>query len=162
LRADVDAIIGDVKAGTDPSADINKALNDGQKLFADLGTNLTRAVRRDVLDITADGGDVVVDVASTPPSAAHLLANAQNDLTNLTQILGSNVSPAVSSDLNGLQTELTAIAADIQAGRSLIGDVHRAIRDETRLFRDLNGQLAPNVTNTLVDMAFNVFEELSV
>jgi cob(I)alamin adenosyltransferase len=162
LRADVKAIAADVKAGTDPTADINKALTDGQTLFADLGPTLTGAVRRDLLDITSDGADVVVDLASTPPSAAHLLANAQNDLTHLGQTLGSSVSATVATDLNVLQADLAKIAADMLAGRNTTRDLREAIRDEARLFRDLNGTLAPNVTNTLVDMAFNLSEELSL
>jgi hypothetical protein len=158
LRDDLNAIAADVKAGTDPSADINKGQSDGLTLFADLGTNLTRAVRRDVLAITAAGADVTADLAATPPSPADLLNEAQNDLTSLTQILGPNVSPAVSADLNAVQTDLNAIAADLAAGRSVTRDVRQAVRNETRLFRDLNGQLAPNVTVTFVSMAFYVDE----
>ncbi len=158
LRADVNTIIGDVRGGTDPTADINKAQGDGLTLFADLGTNLTRAVRRDVLAITAAGADVTADLAATPESPADLLNEAQNDLTSLTQILGSNVSPAVSADLNAVQTDLNAIAADLVAGRSVAGDAHQAIRNATRLFRDLNGQLTPNVTVTFASMAFYVDE----
>jgi hypothetical protein len=158
LQADVTAIIGDVKAGTDPTADINKALNDGQTLFADLGATLTPAVERDVLKITADGADVTVDLATTPPSPKTLLNNAQNDLNTLSTTLGSGVSSTVSTDLNVLQADLSSIAADMLAGRNLTRDVRLAIRDETQLFHDLNGMLAPKVTNTLVDLAFNLFE----
>ncbi len=162
LRADVNAIAADLKAGTDPSADVNKALNDGQTLFADLGPNLTKAVRKDVLDITADAADVVVDLASTPPSQGSLLTNAQNDLANLTQLLGSQASHAVAADLSALQADLTAIATAIQSGKGLNRDVRHALRDEARLFGDLNGQLSPSVTNTLVDMYYNLSQELKV
>jgi hypothetical protein len=162
LRGDVNAISADVKDGTDPSADVIKAQVDGLTLFANLGTNLTHAVRRDVLDIAAVGADVTVDLSSTPPSRQVLVTTVQANLANLTQILGSNVSSTVSKDLNKLEVDLAAIAGGLRAGKDIAGEVRHAIRDEARLFGDLNGQLAPAVTKTIVTMAFDLVEVTAV
>jgi hypothetical protein len=79
-------------------------------------------------------------------------------LANLAQILGSNVSASVPNDLNMLQADLAGIASGMQAGKNTAGEERHAIRDEAWLFGDLNGKLAPAVTETIVTMVFDLFE----
>lgn len=158
LRADVEAIAAGVRAGTDVSAAVEQALTDGLTLLSDLGPSLSPAVQRDVLNLIKHGAEVVVGLSPTPPSPASLLASAQNELAELTQALGSNVSGAVAADLQALQADLSAVAADVQAGTSVTSDVRQALRDEARLFGDLNGQLTGEVTGRLAELAFYLFE----
>jgi hypothetical protein len=157
LRSDLNNVIADVKAGTDPSADLIQAETDAQALFAALGTKMTRAVQHDVLDLVAVGADAVVDLTGAP-SAQSVVTTVEANLANLIVDLGPNVSASVSKDLNRLLADLTSLAGDIQAGTSTRRDLGHAIRDEARLFHDLNGQLVPIVTFTIVAMDFDLLE----
>jgi hypothetical protein len=80
------------------------------------------------------------------------LVRVNANVQSLTRALGSNTSTAVSGDLKTLQSDLTTLSKDVQAGNPITADIATLLADQTQLAKDLGTGLTPRVQSQLANL----------
>jgi len=143
--------IGDLINGTSLTQDLTNLTSAVTTLTTAIGsgtpvqgilTSLTNEVQKLTTDITA---------LTAPAQAA--LTKVESAVTSLESSLGSNLSPALQADEAALNAAITALAADVAAGKSITSDLGSALTSEFNLLRDLPSPLVAGTRQSLMQLA---------
>jgi hypothetical protein len=159
LQTDIATLAKDQAAGKDLTKDLAAVKADLKDLAQDLrGSDLSHTARADLRDLRADVRDLAQDVAQSQGSGggSSALADIKADSAELAKDLGSGVSSTVKADLKALDTALTKLATDFNAGKSITGDVKTVLQDEVKLVQDLGANIPTAAIPTLIDLGVDV------
>jgi hypothetical protein len=152
LNNDLSTVASDLSAGQSAISDLNKVKTDAANLANVLGQGARAVVRRDVRDLRNDLRDMSQDLNQITNTVNRNAADIEADAQTLTNALASNPNQKVQGDVNTLNSDLSKVAADLEAGKSAASDLNTVITDATTLFTDLGTNVSSVVQQELKDL----------
>jgi len=162
INAGLSAVISDLSAGTSATADLNNLATAEAKLAVDLnagnlGHHFNGFIRHELGELREDLADLRQDLGQITQTVQSVVTHVRSDLQALTNALnGVTLSANASADVNALNTSLSAVFADLAAGRIATSDLNAAIAAEINLSVDLGGSITPAIRTALQNLQNDV------
>jgi len=142
IRTDIGAVIGDLLTGATTTAnDLNTLKTAVTKLATDVGSGASSQVNSLLAALANDVTRLTNDLTPIINPLQTAFNRVQADVTRLEGQLGSNLSSAAQQDVAALDAAITALGADVAAGKAIAGDLTSVLTSEFRLLGDLGGMI---------------------